>query len=187
MGRDKLPLEVGGVSLFCRVRHALAPHCAEVLAVGGEPGPRVPPGVRPVPDRRAGREGPLAGIEAGLAAARCPYVFVAAGDMPFLPERLVGSLLSRLRLGAVAAVPRYGGRVHPLCAAYDRDILAEVSAALDGGERAVRRFLRRLEVEYVGEGELHRFGDPERFLLNVNSPEDLDRARSEADGRPADG
>jgi molybdenum cofactor guanylyltransferase len=32
-------------------------------------------------------------------------------------------------------------------------------------------------VEYV-EDELRRFGDPELFLMNVNSPEDLGRARA---------
>jgi molybdopterin-guanine dinucleotide biosynthesis protein A len=44
--------------------------------------------------------------------------------------------------------------------------------------------LRTLDaVEYV-ERELRRFGDPELFLMNVNSPEDLDRARSSCGGAP---
>jgi molybdopterin-guanine dinucleotide biosynthesis protein A len=35
------------------------------------------------------------------------------------------------------------------------------------------------EVEYVG-AELRRFGDPDLFLMNVNTPEDLQRARDRA-------
>jgi GTP:adenosylcobinamide-phosphate guanylyltransferase len=35
------------------------------------------------------------------------------------------------------------------------------------------------QVEYVGE-ELQRFGDPDRLLMNVNTPEDLELARHEA-------
>jgi molybdopterin-guanine dinucleotide biosynthesis protein A len=138
--------------------------------------------VRRVPDLRPGR-GPLAGIEAGLEAACLPRVFVAAGDMPFVPDALIGFLLDRISGGASAAVPVYRGRSHPLCAAYDRRILSVVSSALDEGIGAVRTLLDILgNVEYVNE-ELLRFGDPELFLMNVNSPEDLDRARTALRGR----
>jgi molybdopterin-guanine dinucleotide biosynthesis protein A len=56
--------------------------------------------------------------------------------------------------------------------------LPRVRAALDERVRAVHRFLEVLgRVDYVEEG-LRRFGDPDVFLMNVNSPEDLDRARA---------
>ncbi len=179
MGTDKLCLEVGGMPLLHRVHDALAAHCREVLVVGG--GDIGLDAVRRVGGERPGGQGPLAGLEAGLAAARNPLVFVAAGDMPFLTENLVGYLLGRLERGAAGAVvPRYRGRTHPLCAAYDRGLLSRVGVALDGGVRAVRAFLEGLdEVEYVGE-ELQRFGDPDLLLMNVNTPDDLRRAREEA-------
>ena len=179
MGCEKLSLEVDGVPLIQRVQNALAVRCQEVLVVGGE-GIRLE-GVRRVGGERPGTQGPLAGIEAGLAAARYPLAFVAAGDMPFLTESMVGYLLERLgRSDALAVVPRYQSRIHPLCAAYARVLLPRVGAALDGGTRAVHEFLEGMdEVEYVGE-ELRRFGDPDLLLMNVNSPEDLERARREA-------
>jgi molybdenum cofactor guanylyltransferase len=179
MGTDKLSLEVGGIPLIHRVHDALAPHCREILVVGG--GGAQAQSVRRVAGERPGAQGPLAGLEAGLAAARNPLVFVAAGDMPFLAGDLVGYLLGRLvRGGASAVVPRYRGRPHPLCAAYDRGLLTRAGIALDGGVRAVRDYLEDLdEVDYVGV-ELRRFGDPELFLMNVNTPEDLERAREEA-------
>jgi molybdopterin-guanine dinucleotide biosynthesis protein A len=177
MGRDKLLLEVCGVPLLRRVRDALAARCAEIIVVGEDP-VRLE-GVRRIPDERPGGLGPLAGMEAGLTAARNRLVFVAAGDMPFLSADLIGYLLERLQgRGVSAVVPRHRGGMHPLCAAYDREILPHVRAALDGGVRSVREFLRDVgSVEYVGE-ELRRFGDPDLFLMNVNSPEDLDRARA---------
>jgi molybdopterin-guanine dinucleotide biosynthesis protein A len=176
MGRDKLLLEVDGVPLLERVHEVLSSRCAEVMLVGGRAA--MLEGVRWVPDARCGSEGPLSGMEAGLAAARNRLVFVAAGDLPFLTGELVGFLLQRLdECGGRAVVPRHGGRMHPLCAAYDRRILPLVRSALDDGVRSVREFLRSLEaVEYV-EKELRRFGDPTLFLMNVNSPEDLERAR----------
>jgi len=178
MGRDKLRLEVDGVPLLQRVYGALSAQCGEVVVVGEGGDAASLGGARRIPDERPG-EGPLAGMEAGLAAARNRLVFVAAGDMPFLPEGLIAYLLERLEERELCAVvPRHGGRTHPLCAAYDREILPRVRASLDEGIRPMRRFLEVLDrVEYVGE-ELRRFGNPDLFLMNVNSPEDLERARA---------
>jgi len=175
MGRDKLSLEVGGATLVERVAGALSPRCEEVILAGGG---QAPPGVRAVGDSRPG-QGPLAGMEAGLAAARHPLVFVAAGDMPFLSPELVGLLLEILRdRGSLAVVPDDGRGTHPLCAAYSRGLLPHLRSALDGGVRAARGFLRALDgVVYVPETELRSLGDPEVLLMNVNSPEDLARAR----------
>ena len=185
MGRQKLTLEVGGVPLVVRVRDALTPSCREIILVGDGPDD-VLPGARKVHDVREGRAGPLAGLEAGLGAASSPAVFAAAGDMPFVPRELVGFLLDRLRSrGLRAVVPRHGGRIHPLCAAYDRGVLPDVTRLLDAGTRAAWKLLEELGEgsEYVEE-ELARFGDPEVFLTNVNSPEDLARARDVADQGP---
>ena len=182
MGRDKLMLEVGGVPLLRRVGDALLARCAEIIVVGGDAA-RLE-GVRWITEERRGL-GPLAGMEAGLAAARNSLVFVAAGDMPFLSATLIGYLLERLeglRVGAV--VPRHRGRAHPLCAAYDREILPSVESALDRGVRSMRGLLKSMDsVEYV-ESELRRFGDPDLYLMNVNSPEDLERARASRGGAP---
>ena len=182
MGRDKLLLEVGGIPLIRRVHDALAARCEDLVAVGRGAQDLPLTGVRPVPDDRPGRQGPLAGLEAGLAAARHRRVFVAAGDMPFLPAALVSYLIERLEAGDLrAVVPRSREGSHPLCAAYDRTLLSAISEALDGGVRAMREFLEGVDgVAYVEERELRRFGDPDVFLINVNSPEDLERARREA-------
>lgn len=181
MGEDKLRLRIGGIPLWRRVYEALYPGCDEVLAVGvaGELAGLEAPGLRRVEDRRAGREGPLAGLEAGLAAARYPLVYVAAGDLPFLPPGLVSFLLRRLAdTEAPAVVPRHRGRVQPLCAAYRQELLPVVSSMLDQETRAARALLAELDgVEYV-EGGLASFGDPDLFLSNVNSPEDLEKARA---------
>jgi molybdopterin-guanine dinucleotide biosynthesis protein A len=177
MGRDKLSLKVGDTTLLDRVHGALASRCTEILIVGG--GGCVSPETRYVCDLRPGRQGPLAGIEAGLLAARHRTVFIAAGDMPFLTGDLVNRLLGLLSDHVPAVVPHFGGRVHPLCAAYGREAQPAVSGALDRGVRSVRKWLDCLPgVRYVGEEELRRCGDPNLLLMNVNSPEDLTRAQA---------
>ncbi len=184
MGRDKLPLEVGGVPLIHRVHEILAAECSEVMIVGHEREGLPPLEARFIEDLRPGREGPLAGIEAGLAASVNTCIFVAAGDMPFLKAEMVGYMLDLVGDGvARAAVPRHRG-THPLCAAYDRRVLPELTAALDGGVRAARRFVELFEgVRYLEAEELEGFGDPETLLMNVNSPEDLERAVAIHEGR----
>src|SRR5215210_6559116 len=102
MGREKLSLEVEGVPLIQRVRDALTDSCQDILVVGD--GSIRLEGVGYATGERAGRLGPLAGMEAGLAAAMNRLVFVAAGDMPFLREDLVGYLLGRLEERDVYAV-----------------------------------------------------------------------------------
>ena len=176
MGRDKLLLEVGASTLVERVAAALSARCGEVILAGRG---TAPPGIRAVGDARPGH-GPLAGMEAGLAAARHPLVFVAAGDMPFLRPELVDHLLGVLQdRGSPAAVPDDGRRTHPLCAAYSRGVLPSLRSALDGGVRAAREFLGGLDgVAYVPAAELRKLGDPDLLLMNVNSPEDLARARA---------
>lgn len=179
MGRNKPSLTVGGVSLARRVSDALSGSCDELLAVGTAT--RLPqvPEARPVQDRRSGRQGPLSGIEAGMFAAHNTRLFVAAADLPFLSRDFVDYALTLLtEERASAVVPRFDG-LHPLCAAYDATILPKVSAALDSGARSVSKFLQNLPgVRYVNEEELRRFGEPDAFLMNVNFPEDLERARS---------
>jgi molybdenum cofactor guanylyltransferase len=185
MGRDKLLLEVGGVPLLRYVRDALSARCAEIVVVGSGGDSARLGDIRRISDERRGGLGPLAAMEAGIAAASNQLVFVAAGDMPFVSGDLVSYLLDRLETrGVFAVVPRHQGRTHPLCAAYDREVLPQVRLALDGGVRSVREFLGGVDsVEYVEE-DLWRFGDPDHFLMNVNSPEDLERARASRGDSP---
>ncbi|QIN82817.1 NTP transferase domain-containing protein [Rubrobacter tropicus] len=181
MGRDKLALEVGGETLIQHVANALSRRCDEVILAGRVN--EVLRNVRGVEDARPG-EGPLAGLEAGLREARFPLVFAAAGDLPFLSPELISYLLDELvGRGVQAVVPRRGGRLHPLCAAYQRSILPHVVSALDEGVRSVGEFVGRLgRVAYVEEAEILPFGDPDMLLMNVNTPGDLRRARELAGG-----
>lgn len=177
---DKLSADVGGSRLVERVYATLGEFCRETIVVGEAGREAEIPDARRVRDFRSGRQGPLAGLEAGLSEASGSVAFVAAGDMPFVCARLALHLCELVAGGGDlrAAVPRYAGRAHPLCAAYEAGVSAEVSSALDGGVRSMKGFLASLSrVEYV-ERELERFGDPGKFLMNVNSPEDLELARS---------
>lgn len=155
----------------------------------GGPGPAWP--LRCVTDRRPG-QGPLAGLEAGLAAASHPVCFVASCDLPWLEAPLVRSLVEELGAAAGddgpprALIPVRSGRDQPLCAAYESRTAAVAAACLDGGERRVDALLERLRVRRLDDRALEALiGRPDaaRWTRDLDTPGDL-RAAREAGGDP---
>jgi molybdopterin-guanine dinucleotide biosynthesis protein A len=119
---------------------------------------------------------PLAGIVTALRELRAP-VLVCACDMPFVSADLARAIAG---IDGPLVVPRAGGHVHPLFARYEPALLDDLQRALDD-ERPLRDVIAELDARLVEEDELARFGDPERLLTNVNTPEEL--ASAERDWR----
>lgn len=86
--------------------------------------------------------GPLAGLVAGLAAAQCEDVLCLPGDAPALPADLHARLDgARAREGSGIAVVDDGSGLQPLCLLLPRSERESLVAFLDGGGRAVHRWL----------------------------------------------
>ncbi len=175
MGAPKSGLDFDGEPIAARVARTLAPHVARLTVVTDRPEEVAFLGLPSVPDIYVGK-GPMGGLHAALTASATPTVFLTAVDLPFLSAALIQELLRRHGL-APATVPSAGDGLHPLCAVYDRSILAEVERRL----RAERLSMREL-VEHVGvnEVDLSRCEPPidPNVLTNINTPEDLRAART---------
>ena len=178
MGRDKAALRVSGERLVDRSARSLRPLFPEVYVAVGSRRWRPPAGTRAVRDRFPGA-GPLAGIHAALSAARRPYLFVFACDMPFLSPALVRFLWGRSR-GARGAVPEGPRGLEPLCAFYRKDLTDEIARRLSNGRGAAVHALAALPgVRRVGRSAVRR-ADPEGLsFLNLNRPRDLARLAGE--------
>ncbi|MDP2479502.1 MAG: NTP transferase domain-containing protein [Candidatus Palauibacterales bacterium] len=207
MGRDKARLRIDGVPLLLRVLDAGRRACLEGILVTDRPGryadllesrphPEWP--LRAVTDRRPDR-GPLAGLEAGLAAASLPLCFVAACDLAYLDPALVTGLLLALSGDVTAAgakgagsgpgepgdapravVPVRGGREQPLCAAYERRAAATATACLDAGASRVDALLDHLSLRRLPEAELEAWlkrPDASSWTLDLDRPAELGEAR----------
>jgi molybdopterin-guanine dinucleotide biosynthesis protein A len=127
-----------------------------------------------VPDILDERSG-LGGLYSALLMATTPVVLVLAGDMPFLQP----SLLSRLASvgdNADAVVPRTGGRWHPLCAGYRRNVAPLVKLQLDSGSLRVTDAVERMRVDELGAEDLASFDPDGILLMNLNTPGDYERA-----------
>jgi molybdopterin-guanine dinucleotide biosynthesis protein A len=148
MGRSKPWLEVGNTILLRWVADRLAADFAEVIVSFAEPEQLE----QPVPYRvvfdRKGSAGPMAGIEAGLAAARHEPVFAIACDMPFVTREVAAMTVAAART-CDAAVPRIDGRPEPVCAAYRRSALAVITASLDAGNRRASDVLAGMDVTWL--------------------------------------
>jgi len=92
MGSDKARADSGGRAMALRVAAAAACVCESVSLVG-DPIIYRDLGLPVIPDRFAG-QGPLAGIEAALAASKCVRNLIIACDMPAISENLLEELFS---------------------------------------------------------------------------------------------
>lgn len=172
MGRDKATLEVGGRRLVDRAVATLEELGGTVVvATGGRSIPGL--AVRQTPDRIRDA-GPLAGIEAGLVAARSVLVAVLAVDSAAPSAPVLGALAEAWDGTALAVVAEVDGVIQPLHACWSRSGLDLVSAALDRGERSPTRLLQRHDAQVVAE-EVWAGHDPQgRFARSLNEPSDLE-------------
>lgn len=121
-----------------------------------------------VGDRIAGYAGPLAGLEAGLAACTTPYLVIAPCDSPFLPADLVSRLAETLAAHkASIAVARTGDQLHPVFSLIRTDELPELQAFVNAGGRRMEAWLKRLCWVPCP------FDDCPDAFANINTPDEL--------------
>jgi molybdopterin-guanine dinucleotide biosynthesis protein A len=196
MGRDKARVELEGQTLLERAVAAVSGALATLeadprgvcLACG--PVPRYADFRLPLALDQRADAGPLAGLEAGLAAVPAGLVITLACDMPRVDAGWLARLCSRARSDALDVCWLAGARgVEPLCAVYDTAILPCVRAALDAGQlkmtsladhpKADGRLPRCAAVLYSElSGEIAGgpvLADP---TTNLNTPDELARERA---------
>jgi molybdenum cofactor guanylyltransferase len=180
MGRDKAGLNVGGRTLLERAVRLLDSISSRTLLACGPDARYAELGLPLALDVRPDG-GPLAGLEAALAACETEYLAALACDMP----RAEGRVFLRLHDRAVernldACLLETANGEEPLFAIYRRSCLDPIRAALESGERKVTSFLRFPK----SDGTLPRFGSLREDELpselagvdlarNLNTPEEL--------------
>jgi molybdenum cofactor guanylyltransferase len=117
----------------------------------------------PVRDDESRVRAPLAGVVAGLRAARFDVIVALPVDLPLVTDEALKALASACDRDA--AVPQTG----PLPGAYRRSALPILERRLRTGELALAAALDELETRVVGL-------DPS-VLANVNHPQDLPLGR----------
>ena len=121
-------------------------------------------------------KGALGGIYTALHSSSQPHTLCVACDMPFVVRPLLDYLISLIPEGD-AIIPRLNGEAEPFRAIYSQACLAPIRAALDAGKMRVISFFPDVRVRFVDEPEIDRFDPQHLSFFNVNTPEDLERAR----------
>jgi len=174
LGFDKALLRLDDETLVERAVRKVATLSDEVIVAGG-PLPYPLPGARLVADVYPGC-GPLGGIHAGLAAASNLHSLVVACDMPFLNLELLRYMVE-LAPGHDVVIPRWDDKLEPLHAVYSKNCLGPIERLIRGRDLRIVHFLPEVRVRYVGEEEIERFDPKHLSFFNINTPEDLERAK----------
>ncbi len=158
-----------------RIARALQPLVDEVVILANEPGlDEVLPHARVVLDPQP-HAGVLPALAAGLGAAQGQVCLAVACDMPFVSRGVFEVLLG---LDADVVIPRTEGNLEAMHAVYRRGpVLEAIQAALARGEQRMISYFASVRVREVAEEEWRRVSPDGRAFFNVNTPEDLRRAR----------
>lgn len=176
-GEDKGLAPLHGRPLVAWVAERLVPQVDEILIVANRNEAIYRELGHPVlRDLRAGHLGPLAGIEAAMAAARRSWILTCPVDAPLLPadyaQRLSAAAHGR------AAVAHVDGHMQPVFALLPRTALPGLRAFLTAGGRKAALWLASLDPVAVD------FSDCADRFADADTPEDLDGIATQAQDSP---
>ena len=174
-GEPKALIELGGRRIIDRVLDVVRAVTDDLLIVTNTPELYASLGVPMVPDAFPDH-GSLGGIYTGLRAALGQAAFTVACDMPFLIPEVARLVIERAPLADVV-VPESGGRFETLHACYAKACLGPIETRLRQGRLKITGFFDDVRVLAIHDEEVAPFRSPEVLFMNVNTPEELDRAR----------
>jgi molybdopterin-guanine dinucleotide biosynthesis protein A len=176
MGSDKALLEVDGQRLIERMLAIARAVSGDARIVGS--GEKFGGFAEVVEDEFSGC-GPLAGIHAALRSSGAELNLILAVDMPFVQPQLLAYLADQAAASfAMVTVPHVEGRWQPLCAVYRRNFAEVAEKSLQEGKYKIDPLFRVVEVHSISEEELRTQGFAAEMFRNLNTPEDVDSARS---------
>lgn len=176
-GHNKAFLEFDGQTILQRQIKLLNSLFPKVIIVSREPGVYKNVNCEVVQDIYTCRSS-MTGLHAGLFYMQTPYAFVTACDSPFVMEPMIKLVVEQTELQNDWVLPAYDGHYEPLCAVYGKRCVPHLTALLEAAKVSILELFDLVNVKYIYEPELRR-ADPEFYsFINVNTPEQLDKAKA---------
>jgi molybdopterin-guanine dinucleotide biosynthesis protein MobB len=175
MGEDKAFAPFQGGTLLGWMRDRLAPLFPYVFVVTREPSRFHDVGL-PVVNDALSEGGSAVGVYTAVLAAPTERVICVACDMPFVTPRLLWELGEK-SVGFDVFVPRHGDYLQPLCAVYSKRTLDAYREFILSGGRRIFDIYPDLNTGYLDMDD-GSHGDPGRLFVNVNTPGELEAART---------
>ncbi len=175
MGKNKAFLQINGERIIDRTKKIFVDLFDEVFLVTNSPLEYFDLQLRMISDLFPGG-GALGGIYSGLFHASYSHVFVAACDMPFLNGALI-SHLAALSPGFDLVIPKTADGWEPLHAVYSQKCLPFMEDLLRKKNLKIIDFFSKVKKREVTTEEILPFDPHLVSFLNINTPEDLARAK----------
>jgi molybdopterin-guanine dinucleotide biosynthesis protein A len=175
-GTNKALLDLGGKPVIERVASTLRRVFPEVVLITNTPELFEFLHLAAHKDLIPGH-GSLGGLYTGLRVCSNNYAFLVACDMPFIQERVLRYMADLIKDQDVI-VPKIQGMWEPLHAIYSRTCLPHIERLMDANDLKIMNFFDQVRIFEVAERDLAVFDPEHRFLINVNTPADLERART---------
>ena len=122
----------------------------------------------------------LTGIHTGLFYITTPYAFFAACDIPFIKKELIEILLDGVEPSIDIVIPETSKGVEPLCSIYSKRCFKPIEEQLEKKSLKIQRVFQKVRVKKISE-DILRTIDPDLVSLsNINTPDDLARAKQAA-------
>lgn len=181
MGEDKRFILVGQQTLFDRSCAVLRELFEQVCVVIAQDSPALQAEVPVVRDLMPDY-GSLGGLYTGLRLAKTQHIFLAACDMPFLNPIVIRHMV-QLKDSADIVISRWGTRLQPTHAVYGRNCLPVIEEMMTLQNRKIHSMIGHpaLRVCVVPEAEIRQIDHDGRSMFNINTPSDLEQARSVRD------
>lgn len=175
MGADKAALGMGG-STFLERTIVAAAEAFDGITLIQRDGRSAPAGLRTIFDPEREQFAAIFGLARALEDASARFFLIGA-DFPLLPGSLLRFLRSAYeRSEAEICAPVWDDRPQMLVAGYDPSLKGRVDRAITTGDLRLQNLLSVASTELVPESAIRRHW-PGQPLLNVNTPEDLEKAR----------
>jgi len=170
-GVNKAMIEIDGETIVSRTLKVLTPLFKTIILAGNRVAEAQMKNLEPVTDRFPGA-GPLSGIDAALTRTSTRYLFVFAGDMPWLSAELISEQIDFMRRNPCdIVIPRVKNEIEPLHSIIDRRVIPDLEKYLEtNNNSSVRAFFQSTDVRYfdVTHKNFHK-----KSFGNINTNEDL--------------
>ena len=168
-GDDKGWVPLAGQPLIEHVLTRLRPQVDEVLINANRSEARYRALAPVICDELADFQGPLAGMLAGLKAARHDWVLFVPCDGPGLPQDLMQRFRAALaqQPDAELVVAHDGSHLQPVVALLSHALVPSLQQTLAQGERKIAAWFGRHKMAVV------LFADQPDAFINLNSPDEL--------------
>jgi molybdopterin-guanine dinucleotide biosynthesis protein A len=178
MGQDKRFLSIGTETLYERSLAVLRSVFQRVLVVIAQDSPPIESDAPVLRDLIA-ESGSLGGLYTGLKQAGTEWVFAVACDMPFLDPATIRYFVDA-KGGVDVVMAKLQNGWQPMHALYHRNCLPAIERLIAARDLKIHRLAEHpaLRVRLVVPEELSLVDPEGRSFHNINTPADLEAARS---------